>query len=312
MAAEPKDSSDNARASGSLDTDGRIKLGSCEEMITGVDHIVLTETDVMGAAATYERLGFGVTVRSTAQRGATAYVCFDDFHLAISEPAGERRGRASGLPELVFRSNDLDHDVSRMMSAGFAVSEISDDPLDGTDGHLARRTAEVEFVMPFGLVQHYSDRGARDAYVGSSVVHPNSATTVERTYVAVESMARDLPRFEEILGTPAPEPEMGTVIMSLMSVFSLGGMGLAVAEPRGSGPTADALQSNGPGLFQVLVRARSLHDAQRVMEENGAPVPEPGTRLSGESALLVLPAHACGVYVGLAGPSGGATSLRSS
>ncbi len=100
---------------------------------------------------------------------------------------------------------------------------------------------------------------------------------------------------------PAPEPEMGTVIMSLMSVFYVGDVGIAVAEPRGPGPTADALSSNGPGLFQILFRAGHLDRAAALMVENGVPPPTRGTRLSGERALLVEPAHACNLFVALAG-----------
>jgi hypothetical protein len=121
--------------------------------------------------------------------------------------------------------------------------------------------------------------------------------------VAVDSIERDLRAFESVFGKPAPEPEMGTVIMSLMSVFYFGELGIAVAEPRGPGPTADALEANGPGLFQVLFRGEHLDQAAAIITANGGPAPERGTRLSGESALLNLPENACGIYVALAGPA---------
>ena len=133
------------------------------------------------------------------------------------------------------------------------------------------------------------------------MTHPNTATVVERVYLAVESIDDALETFERVLDVPAPEPEMGTVIMSMMSVFPVGGIGLAIAEPRGPGPTARALSTNGPGLFQVLLRAEHLNEAERVMGENGVPPPTRGTRLRGESALLVDPAQACGLFVALSG-----------
>jgi hypothetical protein len=52
----------------------------------------------------------------------------------------------------------------------------------------------------------------------------------------VESIDRELERFEQLFGVPAPEPEMGIVIMSLMSVFYFGDIGVAVAEPCGCRP----------------------------------------------------------------------------
>jgi hypothetical protein len=116
----------------------------------------------------------------------------------------------------------------------------------------------------------------------------------------VTSIDRELQAFERVLGQPAPEPEMGTVIMSMMSVFYIGAVGIAVAEPRGAGPTADALNANGPGMFQVLFRAEHLDEAEGFMVHHGMPSPARGTRLSGESALLVTPQHACGIYVAMA------------
>ena len=272
-------------------------------MITALDHIVLAADDIAAAAATYERLGFAVTNRSDSRARNSAFLGFGDFYLEITEPHEGLCGQASPMPELVLTSNDLDDDVARLKSAGLTVSGISSDPLDGAGGQLAQRTAEVEFFTPLSLVEHHSDRQDRNSYVGSQAVHRNSATTLERTYLAVESIERDLPHFEEMFGAVAPEPEMGTVIMSLMSVFYLGDIGIAVAEPRGPGPTAVSLKSGGPGIFQILFRAESLNKAQSVMVENGAPTPERGTRLSGESALLVLPVNACGIYVGFAGPN---------
>ena len=94
---------------------------------------------------------------------------------------------------------------------------------------------------------------------------------------------------------------MGTVIMSLMSVFYPGEAGLAIAEPRGPGPTARALSAYGPGLFQLLFRADHLNAATQVIVDGGLPPPAAGTRLSGESALLIEPEHACGLFVALAG-----------
>jgi catechol 2,3-dioxygenase-like lactoylglutathione lyase family enzyme len=272
-------------------------------MITALDHITLMVDDVDVAVETYERLGFAVTNQSDSGEHARAFVGFGDFYLEFVEPRRVLGEPASRMPALVLTSTDVDEDVTRLKSAGLAVSEISGGSLDGAGGKLAQRTAEVEFLTPLSLVEHHSNRQERDSYVGAQAVHPNSATTLERTYVAVESIERDLPQFEAMLGSQAPEPEMGTVIMSLMSVFYLGDIGIAVAEPRGPGPTAVSLSSVGPGVFQILFRAGSLDAAQRVMLANGARTPELGTRLSGESAALVLPSNACGIYVGFAGPN---------
>ena len=277
-------------------------------MLTAVDHLVIGVADVAQAVETYRNLGFTVRHRGEAEDGGhlPAYAEFGDFYIEFrrtddSPRSGRELGEAEGIEGIVFRSDNLDADVARLKSNGFDVSDPVDDPIDGRGGSRSRRTAAVDSYIPVGLVEHHHSAAEDPAFVGGATAHPNTATVLERTYLAVESIDRELGRFEQLLGMPAPEPEMGTVIMSLMSVFYVGDVGIAVAEPRGPGPTADALSANGPGLFQVLFRAEHLDRAAALMVENGVPPPNQGTRLSGEKALLVEPAHACNLFVALAG-----------
>lgn len=268
-------------------------------MLTAVDHIVLEVSDLGSAIVTYEGLGFHVSpVEPSDAEAASAYIVFDDFYVQLREG-----GCVEGLSEVALRSDDLEAEVARVRAAGFEVTGIVDDPVDGYGGALSRRRATVDLATRVGLVQHDHDPGARLTYLGGRHAHPNTATALERTYVAVEEIERDLRAFESVFDKSAPEPEMGTVIMSLMSVFYLGDIGIAVAEPRGPGPTADALEANGPGLFQVLFRGEHLDVAAGIISAGGGPAPQRGTRLSGESALLNLPENACGAYVALAGPA---------
>ena len=43
--------------------------------------------------------------------------------------------------------------------------------------------------------------------------------------------------------------------------------------------------------------------ATRWMTDHGMPPPAGGVRNTGEQAILVLPANACGTYIGLVGPA---------
>jgi catechol 2,3-dioxygenase-like lactoylglutathione lyase family enzyme len=274
-------------------------------VLTAVDHLVVHVSDVADAVETYRRLGF-----ETAQGDEAAYAVFGDFYVELRGP-GELPSRFwpdtswSGLGEgiygLVLRTDDLDDEVARLRSTGVGVSEPVDDPIDGVGGSLSRRSAAVDAPIPLGLVELHHHTDERLSFFGGPVIHPNTATVLERVYIAVEAIHPELEVFERVLGLPAPEPEMGTVIMSLMSVFHIGSIGIAVAEPRGPGPTADAFGARGAGLFQMLFRAHHLDRAAELMVGNGLPAPARGTRLSGESALLVEPAQACGAYVALAG-----------
>jgi catechol 2,3-dioxygenase-like lactoylglutathione lyase family enzyme len=242
-------------------------------VLTAVDHIVLNVHDLERAVDTYRRLGFTVTRADSS--GATACIPFGDFYLELRELGLSKEG----LHGLGLRSDDIETDIGLLNGGEIPIGEVS---------------------LPIELIGEQEAEENRRS-LGSPTSHPNTATVLERVYVAVDSIDRELKAFETALGIPAPEPEMGTVIMSMMSVFSLGDVGIAVAEPRGEGPTADALAANGPGMFQVLFRAEHLDTADRFMVDHGMPAPARGTRLSGESALLVRPENACGTFVAMAG-----------
>jgi hypothetical protein len=94
----------------------------------------------------------------------------------------------------------------------------------------------------------------------------------------------------------------GTVIMSHMAVFQFGPAGLTVAHPYAPGPAADALERRGEGPFQALFRTTSMGAAARWMEKQGLPPPARGVRDTGEHAMLVPPADACGAFIGFVGP----------
>jgi len=283
-------------------------------VLTAVDHLVIVVADVAQAVETYRDLGFTVTYGGAVEDAGhhAALAVFGDFYIEFrgtDDPppmleeatSGRELDEAEGIHGIVLRTDDLDAEVARLKSNGFCVSGPVDDPIETSRGSMPRRTAAVDSSIPVGLVERHNTAAERSAFVGGRAAHPNTVTIAKRIYVAVESIDREMEGFEQLLGVPAPQPEMGTVIMSLMSVFYVGDVGIAVAEPRGPGPTADALSENGPGLFQILFRAEHLSRAAALMVDNGLPPPTWGTRLSGERALLVETAYPSNLFVALAG-----------
>jgi len=131
--------------------------------------------------------------------------------------------------------------------------------------------------------------------------HPNGALRIERVYIAVDDLASAVEKYGRALGL-APKMERGTVINADMAIFQLGATGLGLAHPVGPGVAADAL-SRGPGPFQVLFRTSGMDAAAKWMADHGVPPPVRGIRNTGEHAMLVPPAHACGVYIGFVGPA---------
>jgi hypothetical protein len=69
-----------------------------------------------------------------------------------------------------------------------------------------------------------------------------------------------------MLGLPVPGLQRGTVIKADMGIFGVGPVDVGVVQPAETGPAASALESRGPGPFQVLYRTRSMGAGVRWME----------------------------------------------
>ena len=132
--------------------------------------------------------------------------------------------------------------------------------------------------------------------------HPNGVQRIERVYIAVKDVAAAAAHYARVLGVPAPKMERGTVINADMAIFQFGATALGLAQPNGAGVCADALARRGPGPFQILYRTRSMDACAKWIADHGLPAPARGIRNTGEQAMLVLPAHACGVVIGFVGP----------
>ncbi len=133
--------------------------------------------------------------------------------------------------------------------------------------------------------------------------HPNGVQRIERVYITVKDVAASAAHYARVLGVPAPKMERGTVIHADMAIFQFGPTALGLAQPSGPGVAADALARRGPGPFQILYRTRSMDAAAKWIAGHGLPPPARGIRNTGEEAMLVMPEHACGVYIGFVGPA---------
>jgi hypothetical protein len=164
--------------------------------------------------------------------------------------------------------------------------------------------AEDFLELKVGPADGISDIATTDK-PSSSVpgTHPNGVYKLERVYVAVADLAAAVKEWRRKLGLPEPKMERGTVIMADMAVFQLGPVGLTLAHPYAPGVAADALKTRGAGPFQLLYRTKSMDAAAKWLSDHGVPPPARGVRNTGEQAMLVSPAQACGAYVGFVGPA---------
>jgi len=131
--------------------------------------------------------------------------------------------------------------------------------------------------------------------------HPNGVQRIERVYIAVKDLAAAASPLRRVLGVPAPKMERGTVINADNGDLPARRDGAGLGATQRAGRLRRRTR-RGPGPFQILVWTSSM-DAARMDGRHGLPPPARGIRNTGEQAMLVMPEHACGVYIGFVGPA---------
>jgi hypothetical protein len=214
--------------------------------------------------------------------------------------------RGGGFRYVAVQSDDLAADVAAMRRRGVEVGDAAEGGRRTPGGQELRwKTARLgpRTPLPIFFIQHLTPLPERRRQVPRPGDHPNGALRTDRAYVVVPDVITAAETYGRVLGLPVPRIQRGTVIKADMAVFDLGPTGLTLAQPVEPGPAAEALARRGPGPFQVLYRTSSMGAAARFMADHGVPPPARGIRNTGEQAMLVGPAHACGVYIGFVGPA---------
>jgi catechol 2,3-dioxygenase-like lactoylglutathione lyase family enzyme len=294
-------------------------------MFTRIDHLMICVPDLERGAAQYRRLGFNVQPGGVHPgKGTHNAIAFNDPDylelLAVRDPAEERAADSAagrwardlsgyvaaggGIRFVIVQSDDLAADVAAMRARDVDVSDL----LDGR-----RKQGDTEFrwksavlgpgnPLPLFFIQHFTPMAERRKHTPGAGPHSNGVLFLERVYIVVEDLEASVALYSKVLGLSQPRMYKGMVIMSHMAVFQFGSCGLTVAHPYAPGPASDHLERRGPGPFQALFRTTSMGAAARWMEQHGMPPPAIGTRDTGEKAMLVSPADACGAYIGFVGP----------
>jgi hypothetical protein len=294
-------------------------------MFTCVDHLMICVSDLERGAEQYRRMGFNVQPGGVHPgKGTHNAIAFNDPDylelLAIRDPAEERAAEAGagswgrdlsgyiaaggGIRFVILQSDDLAADVAAMRGRGVEVSDIVDGrrTQGGREFRWKAATLGPKNPLPLFFIQHLTPMAERRAHTPGAGAHPNGVRFLERVYVVVENLEASVAQYSKVLGVAEPRMYKGTVIMSHMAVFQFGSAGLTIAHPYAPGPASDALARRGPGPFQALFRTASMGAAARWIVEHGMPPPAIGTRDTGEKAMLVSPADACGAYIGFVGP----------
>ena len=294
-------------------------------MLTRIDHLMICVPDLPQGVEAYRRLGFNVQPGGVHPgKGTHNAIAFNDEDylelLAIRDPAEERAADAKagswgrdlsgfiaaggGIRFVILQSDDLAADVAAMRARGVEVSDTMDGRRQqgGQEFRWKAATLGPKNPLPLFFIQHLTPMAERRKHTPGGGPHPNGTRFLERTYIVVENLEASVAMYSKVLGVSEPRMYKGTVIMSHMAVFQFGQAGLTIAHPYAPGPASISLETRGPGPFQALYRTTSMGAAARWMEKNGMPPPAIGTRDTGEKAMLVSPAEACGAYIGFVGP----------
>ena len=295
-------------------------------MFTRIDHVMICVPDLQRGMEQYRRIGFNVHAGgSHPGKGTHNAIALnkDDYVelLAIRDAAEQQaasRGGGSWGPNLadfiaagggiryvIIQSDDLAADVAAMRGRGVDVGDAVEGSRRTTGGQTLRWKAAVlgpDNPLPIFFIQHLTPMSERRKQAHGDGGHPNGVYSIERAYIVTRDVNAEAAIYAKVLGMPAPVPHKGTVIMADMAVFQIGPNGLGIVQPYAPGPAADALERRGPGPFQALYRTTSMGAAARWMQEQGMPPLARGTRNTGEQAMLVTPADACGAYIGFVGP----------
>ena len=296
-------------------------------MFTRIDHVMICVPDLQRGIEQYRKMGFdmhpGGVHTGKGTHNAIAFNQDDYIELLAVRDAHEQRAAASlpgsshgglaefiaaggGLRYVILQSDDLAGEVAAMRSRGVDVSDAIETGRRTPAGQDLRWKAAVlgpRNPLPIFFIEHLTPVAQRRAQVPSAGKHPNGVYSIERSYIVTRDAAADAAVYARVLGLPQPELTKGTVVMAHMAVFQIGRNGLGVVQPYAPGPAAEWLERRGPGPFQALYRTTSMEAAARWMAEHGMPPPARGTRNTGEQAMLVPPAQACGTNIGFVGPA---------
>jgi catechol 2,3-dioxygenase-like lactoylglutathione lyase family enzyme len=295
-------------------------------MLTRIDHVMICVPDLAKGIDAYTRIGFNIYPGGTHPgRGTENAIAFhrDDYlellsvrdrteYLATARPGRPDAGlleflaEGGGFRHVIVQSDDLAADVAAMRRRAVEVSDAADGERCTPSGQVLRwKTATLgpRNSLPIVFIQHLTPVEERRRQVPRAGNHPNGVLRADRVYIAVPHVAAAAEMYSRVLGMPAPPVQRGNVIKADMAVFDLGPTGLTIAQPAEPGPAAEALARRGPGPFQVLYRTSSMDAAARFMADHGVSPPARGIRNTGEQAMLVGPADACGAYIGFVGPA---------
>jgi methylmalonyl-CoA epimerase len=131
----------------------------------------------------------------------------------------------------------------------------------------------------------------------------DSVPIIDHVGIAVNSLARSLPLYEALLGTPPAGLEVIASESVRVAFFGVGAGRVELLEPTApESPIARFLDRRGPGLHHVCLQVRDLDESLERAMRTGATIIPPGARIGagGRRVAFLHPGSTEGVLLELA------------
>jgi hypothetical protein len=274
-----------------------------------LDHAIIFAADLDRAAASYRRLGFGLTPRGGHPSLGTANhtIMFERDYLellTVTVPGpgnlqwAAAMARGDGLGGMAFGTKDARATRAGLVARGIGVPEVVDfaRPVEIDGRQVSARfsvahlpTGESPAMPAFFCQQHTPEY----VWLPAFQRHPNTAFAVAGLTVVAANPDALAPTYERLLGRAAVHPHPGGLDLDLR------GTRLLLVSP---GYAEHRLGRRFPALANevrplgVSIAVHSLKAAERVLTEAQVPF-----QPFGRGSILVQPDWAAGVYLELLG-----------
>lgn len=248
-------------------------------MIQRLDHAVIAVRDLAAAADFYRVLGFGVENggRHTGAGTCNAIVRFglDYLELITVEDAEKAshtlrgaaltqflRNRPQGPLGFALAATHLQELAGRLRNAGLPVTDPFGMERLRPDGRLMTWSllvpGEVAWRRPWPFFIEWDTADAVRLSWEPPPQHPNGATGIAGVAIAVDDYEGAIDLYARQIGlTQRPGTSLASN-GSRTAGFGLDGVHIDLIYPTSDGPVHEAVARDGPGLFEIVLRTRSL------------------------------------------------------
>jgi catechol 2,3-dioxygenase-like lactoylglutathione lyase family enzyme len=274
--------------------------------ITGIDHCIVLVRDLDAARAQYQRLGFTVSSRGLhpPDHGTGNHtIMFEREYVELlgvvaATPSNDhwRRKLAEreGISGLALQTPSADAAAAEMNADGIALSPPADfaRPVlmpDGSPAHAAFRTTQ----FPQGIAPGFhlfccEHRTRHTTWLPELLHHPNGSVALDQVLAASENPRADAATVGRLFASePKPAGDGSYAVDTGNSMIRFQTLNGLAARYAG----ADLSGLNTAGLIGLVVRTRSIVDAEAALASGGA------AHARTNAGVAVAPQDACGVLL---------------